>query len=81
MYAGSSWLGGNEKYYLYNGSSYWTMSPVSMIGCAGVFMLGSNGVFGIYMDDWVGLRPVLNIKADTLKFGDGSASNPFRTVN
>ncbi len=71
----------NTSYYLYNGQHYWTMSPYYWDGTiAGVFFVQSHGYL---TRDWVnityGLRPVINLKADTLfqEGGNGTLNNPY----
>jgi len=81
MYAGGKFAN-NTSYYLYNGQNYWTMSPSYWSGSiALVFCVNVNG----YLDGWYvnntapGLRPVINLKADT-QFqagGNGTQSNPY----
>ncbi len=81
-YAGAYRTTTNKSYYLYNGRYYWTMSPFYFLGSsAGVFYVYSDG----YLNNWYvsstipGVRPVINLKADT-KFkadGDGSKTAPF----
>ena len=83
----------NKTYYLFNGSDttssageyFWTMTPAVYIsGTINVGLVSSNG----YADgeaankNNVGLRPVINLKADT-KFHnatDGSLKNPYSVV-
>ncbi len=79
MYAGGLNTN-NASYYLYNGQNYWTMSPGYWGGgSAYVFYVASNG----YLDYWgvgskFGVRPVINLKADTLfASGDGTLNNPY----
>ena len=71
----------NSSYYLYTNSVYWTMSPSYFYnGGANVFDVLSTG----YLIDngdvnyARGVRPVLNLKADTaISGGDGTADSPF----
>ena len=73
----------NSNYYLYNGKYYWTLSPScfsSIYSDARVWtVLPSGGLYpwnGVTYS--IGVRPVINIKADTLMTkGDGSSLNPF----
>ena len=86
MYAGGLNTN-NTSYYLYNGQNYWTMSPgelyyYSSSGSLGarVFIVNLNGFL---TDSSVnltrGVRPVINLKADTLfaSGGTGTQSNPY----
>ncbi len=74
------WDSGNYNYYLYSGHYCWTMSP---IGFAGSYtrerFVGSNGSADGYnvVDLSYGVRPVLNLSANALKFGDGTINNPY----
>ena len=86
MYAGGK-NANNTSYYLYNGQNYWTMSPYnwwygsSTLLSAGVFRVDARG----YLSDYgvhnasPGVRPVINLKADTLfaSGGTGTQSNPY----
>ena len=73
----------NSNYYLYNGKYYWTLSPStfgSSYSNARVWRVMSSGG----LSPWhgvaysFGVRPVINLKADTLiTKGDGSSINPF----
>ena len=73
----------NSNYYLYNGKYYWTLSPshfYSGSSLARVWAVMSSG--GLVPWDGVpgsfGVRPVINLRADTsITKGDGSSLNPF----
>src|SRR5574344_33859 len=76
----SSW-NGNGSYYLYTNSLYWTMSSDYFNGgYANEFFVskvgqinGGYGVNGTYV-----LRPVINLKTDTLyTSGDGTSASPY----
>ena len=70
----------NTSYYLYNGQYYWAMSPYWWNGSAVVFGVNSNGhLTGVAVNSTWGLRPVINLKADTLfaAGGNGTQSNPY----
>ncbi len=85
--AGGKWGTSNSSYYLYNGDYYWTMSPydlgVDSSGSryANVFIVCNNGFLGNDYANWTrpGVRPVINLKADTLfaTGGNGTQSNPY----
>ncbi len=76
----------NSGYWLYTGSDYWTMSPSWFSSTdAIIFYVTSNGLFtwGSPYDDY-GLRPVINLKANTeLTFlhpdqtNKGTSTNPY----
>ena len=82
IYAGG-WNANNKSYYLYNGQNYWTMSPYnwySISASAAVFYVNSDGILsGPLVSNSYGLRPVINLKADTLfaTGGTGTQSNPY----
>ena len=80
----------NTSSYLYTNSNYWTMTPSRFAdghGWALVFFVNSNGclydVYSDVMSDYGvnlarGVRPVVNLKADTVFVsGNGEASTPF----
>ena len=73
----------NSNYYLYNGKYYWTLSPsdfVSNHSNAYVWSVMPSGSLGPwnFVTDSLGVRPVINLKADTLiTKGDGTSLNPF----
>ncbi len=71
----------NSLYYLYTGTTYWTMSPSyfsnwfnaleMLVDSSGA--LGSNGTSNAY-----GVRPVINLNADNLTVtGSGTMEDPF----
>ena len=85
IYAGGWYYvrGRSYPYYLNSGSSYWTMSPAGFVNMyntanADVWYANSDGT-NIY--DYVGtthgVRPVLNLSADTLVSGSGTSANPY----
>ena len=77
--AGGKWGTANSSYYLYNGNFYWTMSPYDCPS-AGVFYVASDGRLGANYNvrNTYGLRPVINLKADTtFSGGNGTLDNPY----
>ncbi len=82
MYAGGKFAN-NTSYYLYNGQNYWTMSPDfwnASSTYASVCFVASNGYIRTrYVYGTDGVRPVINLKADTLfaTGGTGTESNPY----
>ena len=72
----------NTGYYLYTGNIYWAMSPNDFWDDATARGVGSNGDtwFISQINDSYGVRPVINLKPNSLKSGDGSAGNPYRII-
>ena len=73
----------NTNYYLYNGQYQWSLSPGvftpnnSRADAWSVYPSGSLGPWNRVTNSF-GVRPVINLKADTqITKGDGSALNPF----
>ena len=71
----------NNGYYLYSGQAWWASSPATSSGSSartlGVGIAGNAGSnFGV--DYSRGVRPVLNLKAEVLAQGSGTASDPYR---
>ena len=73
----------NSNYYLYNGNYFWTLSPsrfYSSYSLAFVWPVVPSGSLNPWHDvtNSFGVRPVINLKANTLiTKGDGSSLNPF----
>ena len=71
----------NNKYYLYTGNSYWTMS---LYTCDGNYSLvrrvRSSGFATDYssVNTAYGVRPVLNLQSGSLKLGSGTINDPWR---
>ena len=80
----------NNKFFLYSGTDYWTMSADSFLtsnnaahnrivnssGCTG-YCEGIAAGGGRTVTEKLGVKPVINLKADSLKQGNGTISNPF----
>ena len=83
-YAGGVGGQNNNGYYLYTNSNYWTMSPYSVNagGYAYVFNVrplgGLDGNGGVTIAR--GVRPVINLKANTKFQGSGTTSDPYVVV-
>ena len=84
--AGASIRTANEKYYLYNGYDYHTMSPsVFTIDylVAVNFNLRSDGSLTPSFDVsfGYGVRPVINLQADVkIEKGDGTSISPYKII-
>ena len=77
--AGGSSISPNEKYYLYNGDWYWSLSPYVFVnGYAYVrFVYDDGNAFNDFVSNENGVRPVLNLKSGSLKKGSGTANDPY----
>ena len=72
--------------YLNSGYDFWTMTPSNYeddINIAYIFYGINIGIrasewYDSYIKDNVWVRPVLNLKPEVLKYGYGTASNPYR---
>ena len=73
----------NSNYYPYNGNYFWTLSPsyfYSYNSLASVWLVVPSGSLFPWFDVTYsfGVRPVINLRANTLiTKGDGSSLNPF----
>ena len=81
-YAGGVFNTNNSGYYLYTNQYYWTMSPSNLSSSiASVFYVYSYGYLNYSGAGWTasGVRPVINLKADTTfaDGGTGTADNPY----
>ena len=75
------WNASNSGYYLYSGQYWWASSPSSFYGStARVRTVNSNGNAGNYniVGGPYGVRPVFNLKAEVLTYGNGTMNNPYR---
>ena len=81
--AGGVYNTSNTNFYLYNGQYQWSLSPGSFTPSDSDvhvwYVLPSGGLYPwYYVTSSFGVRPVINLKADTLiTKGDGSSLNPF----
>ena len=80
------WSASNSGYYLYSGQWWWASSPGYFLGVYAsvrfVYSDGNADNVDFVDNDVFGVRPVFNLKAEVLKYGDGTASNPYRlTLN
>lgn len=77
-----NWNSSNSNNYLYTRQNYWTISPYWFNdGFALVFVVYSNGSLdGGYVYAPIGVRPVINIRADVALTGSGTVLDPFKVV-
>ena len=85
VYGGLAWNDRTTNNYLYTGQYYWTMSPYhfdSSWARAYVFIVRLNGKLdGSSMYSELGVRPVINLKADVQFIGEGTVNSPFEVVS
>ena len=81
--AGGVFNTSNTNYYLYNGQYQWSLSPghfTPYVSTASVWIVSPSGSLGPWdhVTHSFGVRPVINLRADTqITKGDGTALNPF----
>ena len=74
------WNVSNSGYYLYSGQAWWAFSPYDSRDGADVRSVYSGGYAHDYdsVSSDFGVRPVLNLKPEAIKYGDGTLNNPYR---
>ncbi len=81
VFAGGYMYQNNTEYWLYTNQYYWTMSPFDFSsGYAQVFIVNTNGYLNNHAsvnNANVGVRPVINLEADTTFTGGGTKGSPF----
>ena len=82
VHAGGYYNKGNDSYYLYNYNVFWTMSPAGFSGeLANIWGVNTAGtMYGYKVTNTYNLRPVINLKADTVVTGNGISTNPYKVV-
>ena len=77
-YAGGVAGASNSSYYLCTNQYYWSMSPFNFDGnYAHLFFINSSGDLLNYKNSIPGVRPVINLKPDTVFVGSGFSSDPY----
>ena len=84
---GLNYTGKSNNYLNNNVVSYWTMTPS---GGYVPYKYGDWGSLNFYLDNqridesWTNIgnnvRPVINLKADVIKYGTGTSSDPYRVT-
>lgn len=79
IYAGGKSGTYNQEYYLYSGTSYWTMAPYSYAsGRARVYIVNYRGnLSDNSVSNAIAVRPVVSLKSDAISGGSGTAASPF----
>lgn len=83
IFAGNTIKTDNTTNFLYNGSSYWTMTPAFYNGSLAYNFIWNNSKVGVSKtSDPYGIRPVITLKKDTKVIsGDGSLSTPYKITD
>ena len=77
----------NNKFYLYTGQDFWTMTPngrytyalsLAIIELSAYTSTVNGYIFSRTINSNNGVRPVLNLKSDILLKGTGTADDPYR---
>lgn len=79
IYAGGKSGTYNQEYYLYSGTSYWTMAPYSYASDrARVYIVNYRGnLSDNSVSNAIAVRPVVSLKSDAISGGSGTAASPF----
>ena len=82
MYGGIPWSGSTTSNYLYTGEYYWTMSPFDFNGryARMFYVLSSGSLLNDVVANTRGVRPVINIRADTRFTGTGMSDDPYTVL-
>ena len=77
----------NNKFYLYTGQNFWTMTPNGRYAFALSLVIYELSAYTSTVNGYIssstirsnnGVRPVLNLKSDILLKGTGTADDPYR---
>ena len=74
------WSSNNINYYLRDGSAYWTLTPRGYTNdWATGWAVNQMGHVFAWDALWnsQSVKPVINLKSNSLKFGDGTMNNPY----
>lgn len=80
VYLAGGYSASNSGYYLYTGNDFWLISPSNFNRYyARVRYVTETGFANNYtsVNSENGIRPVINLKPNSLKSGDGTALNPY----
>ena len=76
--AGGAFSRSNNKYYLYIGRFFWTMTPSRYSTYVDHFYVHTNGYIGYYPGHVaIGVRPVLSLKSSVTLTGSGTMTDPY----
>lgn len=81
VYAGGFGNGSNSEYYLNNNKAFWTMTPFSYNSGSSIFIVSSGLLYGASNpSNGIGVRPVINLRADVQLMGIGTITDPYVVV-
>ena len=77
--AGGTFDNNNQSYYLYNGESFFTMSPSHHENSnMNIFMVSNNGAITTTLtNSSTGIRPTINLNGAIFVSGNGTINNPY----
>ncbi len=80
----------NKNYYLFSGNMIWTLTPNRNTGNTSMWYIGGGGLASVSYTSYnsdagaqgynLGIRPVINLKADVKFTGTGTINNPYEIV-
>ena len=81
--AGSAFDVTNNQYYLYNGESFFTMSPSQHEkSTMNIFIVNNEGALSTSPTNTLaGVRPTINIDGTVFVSGNGTINNPYIIEN
>lgn len=80
MTLAGGWNIENVGFYMYTGTNYWTMSPYYFDGSIAVVrtVLSTGNIYGARnVINNYGVKPVINLKPNSLKNGTGTMDDPY----
>ena len=80
-YAGLGYgIGNNRSSYLHSNQNYWTMTPFILSNewvLSSNYFIDTNGLNNYRVENVIGIRPVINLRADVTLSGAGTTGNPY----
>ena len=82
--------GDSQKYYLYSKTYYWLSSPSRFTSIyanmhdsrlVGYPSTGNNSTSGNHVSYSGGVKPVINLKPQSILYGNGTINNPYRATD
>ena len=72
-----------SNFYLNSGQRYWLMTPYCIYDAMvrGTYISENGELSGPHVAGYCGIRPVINLKANIMLSGNGTADNPYKIVD